>query len=102
MGNVKDLMSMIPGVGKAVKDMDIDDDAFKDIEAIIFSMTPQEREDPKILNGSRRKRIADGAGSNIQEVNRLIKQFAETSKMMKMMTSGGGRKAMNMMNNMKR
>ncbi len=102
MGNVKDLMGMIPGVGKAIKDMDIDDDAFKDIEAIIFSMTPQEREDPKILNGSRRKRIADGAGTNIQEVNRLIKQFAETSKMMKMMTTGGGRKAMNMMNNMKR
>ena len=102
MGNVKDLMSMIPGVGKAVKDLDIDDDAFKDIEAIIFSMTPMEREDPKILNGSRRKRIADGAGTDIQEVNRLIKQFAETSKMMKMMTSGGGRKAMNMMNNMKR
>ncbi|MDP2723420.1 MAG: signal recognition particle protein [Bacteroidales bacterium] len=102
MGNVKDLMAMIPGVGKAIKDMDIDDDAFKEIEAIIFSMTPEEREDPKILNGSRRKRIADGAGSDIQEVNRLIKQFAETSKMMKVMTTGGGRKAMNMMNNMKR
>lgn len=102
MGNVKDLMGMIPGVGKAIKDMDIDDDAFKDIEAIIFSMTPEERENPKVLNGSRRKRIADGAGSDIQEVNRLIKQFAETSKMMKMMTTGGGRKAMSMMNNMKR
>lgn len=102
MGNVKDLMGMIPGVGKAIKDADIDDDAFKEIEAIIFSMTPAERENPKILNGSRRKRIAKGAGTNIQEVNRLIKQFAETSKMMKMMTSGGGRKMANMMNQLKR
>ena len=102
MGNIKDLMGMIPGVGKAVKDADIDDDAFKEIEAIIYSMTPDERENPKILNGSRRKRIAIGAGTNIQEVNRLIKQFAETSKMMKMMTSGGGRKMANMMNKMKR
>jgi len=102
MGNVKDLMGMIPGIGKAVKDMDIDDDAFKSIEAIIYSMTPEERDNPKVLNGSRRKRIADGAGSDIQEVNRLIKQFAETSKMMKVMTTGGGRKAMSMMNNMKR
>ena len=102
MGNVKDLMGMIPGIGKAVKDMDIDDDAFKSIEAIIYSMTPEERDNPKVLNGSRRKRIADGAGSDIQEVNRLIKQFAETSKMMKVMTTGGGRKTMSMMNNMKR
>lgn len=102
MGNVKDLMGMIPGMGKAIKDVDIDDDAFKSIEAIIQSMTPKERENPKILNGSRRKRIAKGAGTNIQEVNRLIKQFGETSKMMKMMTSGGGRKMANMMQNMKR
>jgi signal recognition particle subunit SRP54 len=102
MGNVKDLMGMIPGMGKAIKDVDIDDDAFKSIEAIIQSMTPTERETPKILNGSRRKRIASGAGTNIQEVNRLIKQFGETSKMMKMMTSGGGRKMANMMQNMKR
>lgn len=102
MGNVKDLMGMIPGVGKAIKDADIDDDAFKGIEAIIFSMTPEERENPKILNGSRRKRIARGAGTDIQEVNRLIKQFAETSKMMKMMTSGGGRKMANMMNQLRR
>lgn len=102
MGNVKDLMGMIPGVGKAIKDADIDDDAFKDIEAIIYSMTPEERENPKILNGSRRKRIATGAGTTIQEVNRLIKQFAETSKMMKMMTSGGGRKMANMMNQIRK
>jgi signal recognition particle subunit SRP54 len=91
MGNVKDLMSMIPGMSKALKDTDIDDDAFKGIEAIIYSMTPEERENPKILNGSRRKRIARGSGNDIQEVNRLIKQFAETSKMMKMMSSGRGR-----------
>ncbi len=102
MGNVKDLMGMIPGVGKAIKDADIDDDAFKGIEAIISSMTEEERETPKILNGSRRKRIARGAGTDIQEVNRLIKQFAETSKMMKMMTTGGGRKMANMMNQLKR
>ncbi len=102
MGNVKDLMGMIPGMSRAIKDVDIDDDAFIGIEAIIQSMTPEERENPKLLNGSRRKRIANGAGSNIQEVNRLIKQFAETSKMMKMMTGGGGRKMANMMNGMKR
>ncbi|GAG96193.1 unnamed protein product, partial [marine sediment metagenome] len=78
MGNVKDLASMIPGVGKALKDIDVDDDAFKNIEAIIFSMTTAERDNPGILNGSRRKRIADGSGSTIQEVNRLIKQFDET------------------------
>lgn len=101
MGNVKDLMGMIPGMGKALRDVDVDDDAFKGIEAIIRSMTPDERENPKLLNGSRRKRIADGSGNDIQEVNRLIKQFAETSKMMKMMTSGGGRKMANMMQNMK-
>lgn len=88
MGNLKDLASMIPGVGKALKDIDIDDDAFKSIEAIIFSMTPKEREDPSILNGSRRKRIASGSGTDIQEVNRLIKQFDETRKMMRMITSG--------------
>ena len=97
MGNVKDLMGMIPGMGKAVKDADIDDDAFKGIEAIIFSMTNEERENPKILDGSRRKRIARGSGSDIQEVNRLIKQFAETSKMMRMMSSGGGKNMMRMM-----
>lgn len=88
MGNLKDLASMIPGVGKALKNIDIDDDAFKSIEAIIFSMTPAEREDPAVLNGSRRKRIAIGSGTDIQEVNRLIKQFDETRKMMRMITSG--------------
>jgi signal recognition particle subunit SRP54 len=89
MGNLKDLASMIPGVGKALKNIDIDDDAFKGVEAIIFSMTPAEREDPKLINGSRRKRIADGSGSTIQDVNRLIKQFDETRKLMKMMSKGG-------------
>jgi signal recognition particle subunit SRP54 len=89
MGNVKDLMAMIPGVGKAVKDLDIDDNAFKRIEAIIKSMTPGERKDPALLNGSRRKRIATGSGTSVQEVNKLLKQFDETRKMMKMMTKGG-------------
>ncbi|OQY02186.1 MAG: signal recognition particle protein [Bacteroidetes bacterium 4572_117] len=88
MGNLKDLAGMIPGVGKAIKNMDIDDDAFREIEAIIQSMTPEEREKPSVLNGSRRKRIADGSGRNIQEINRLIKQFDETRKMMKMMSGG--------------
>jgi signal recognition particle subunit SRP54 len=97
MGNVKDLMGMIPGMGKALKDTEIDDDAFKGIEAIIYSMTPEERENPKILNGSRRKRISRGSGNDIQEINRLIKQFAETSKMMKMMSGGGGKNMMRMM-----
>ena len=86
MGNLKDLASMIPGVGKAIKDIDMDDDAFKSIEAIIYSMTPEERTRPELLNGSRRQRIAKGSGTNIQEVNRLIKQFDQTRKMMKMMT----------------
>ncbi len=88
MGNIKDLAAMIPGMGKALKNMDIDDDAFKHIEAIIHSMTPAERDDPSLLNGSRRKRIAEGAGTDIQEVNRLIKQFSETRKMMKMVSQG--------------
>jgi len=86
MGNIKDLAAMIPGVGKAIKDIDIDDDAFKSIEAIIYSMTPKERTNPEILNGSRRNRIAKGSGTDIQEVNRLIKQFDQTRKMMKMIT----------------
>jgi signal recognition particle subunit SRP54 len=89
MGNVKDLMGMIPGVGKALKDLDIDDNAFKSIEAIIRSMTPEERLNPVVLNGSRRKRIATGSGTTVQEVNKLVKQFDETRKMMKMMTKGG-------------
>ena len=83
MGNIKDLMGMIPGVGKAIKDIDINDDAFKSIEAIIGSMTPKEREHPEIINGSRRERIAKGSGTNIQEVNRLLKQFDDMKKMMK-------------------
>jgi signal recognition particle subunit SRP54 len=105
MGNVKDLMGMIPGMGKSLKNLDIDDDAFKGIEAIIYSRTNDERENPKLLNGSRRRRIAIGSGSDIQEVNQLIKQFAETQKMMKMMTGGKGKNLMKMMgqaNNMKR
>ncbi len=87
MGNMKDLMGMIPGMGKAVKDMDIDDDAFKGIESIIRSMTPAEREDHKMLDGSRRKRIAQGSGANIADVNKLIKQFEETRKMMQLMSN---------------
>ena len=86
MGNLKELASMIPGLGKAAKDIDIDDNAFKSIEAIINSMTPKERSHPEILNGSRRQRIAKGSGTNIQEVNRLLKQFDQTRKMMKMVT----------------
>src|SRR6056297_1269347 len=91
MGNVKDLMSMVPGMGKAIKDLDLDDDAFKSIEAIINSMTPEERSDPKLLNGSRRARIADGSGTSVAEINRLVKQFSETRKMMRMMSSGKGK-----------
>ncbi len=90
MGNLKDLASMIPGVGKAIKDMDIDDDAFKGIEAIIQSMTPVERDTPEVLNGVRKNRIAKGSGTSIQDVNRLIKQFDETRKMMRMMSAGKG------------
>ena len=86
IANLKELASMIPGVGKAIKDIDIDDNAFKSIEAIIYSMTPQERTNPEILNGTRRTRIAKGSGTSIQEVNRLLKQFDQTRKMMKMVT----------------
>jgi signal recognition particle subunit SRP54 len=89
MGNIKDLVGMIPGMGKLTKNLDIDNDAFKGIEAIIQSMTPEERTNPKILNGSRRKRIAKGSGTTLQEVNRLIKQFGDTKKMMKMVQGGG-------------
>ncbi len=98
MGNVKDLMGMIPGMGKALKDVDIDDDAFKQVEAIIGSMTPLERENPQLINGSRRKRIAGGSGSTIQDVNRLLKQFEESRKMMRMFSNKGAMK--NMMRNM--
>lgn len=102
MGNLKDLASMIPGMGKALKNVDIDDDAFKGIEAIIRSMTPDERANPIILNGSRRKRIALGSGTTVQDVNKLIKQFDETKKMMKMVTGAKGSRMMqNMMANMK-
>ena len=89
MGNIKDLASMIPGVSKALKDIDIDDDAFKGVEAIIYSMTAAEREDPALINGSRRKRIAEGSGTTVQDVNRLLKQFEESKKMMKMLSGGG-------------
>ena len=88
MGNIKDLASMIPGMGKALKDVEIKDDAFKGIEAIILSMTPQERERPEIINGSRRKRIADGSGTSVAEVNRLLKQFEDTRKVMKNVMTG--------------
>jgi signal recognition particle subunit SRP54 len=94
MGNIKDLMGMIPGMGKAIKDIDIDDNSFKSIEAIIHSMTNQERETPEILNGSRRKRIASGSGTTIQDVNRLIKQFEDMRKMMKMFSNGNAQKMM--------
>ena len=100
MGNLKDLASMIPGVGKAIRDVDIDDNAFKGIEAIIYSMTPQERKNPAILNTSRRQRIAKGSGTNIQEVNRLIKQFDQTRKMMKMVTGAGMKGMMGRMKGM--
>ena len=91
MGNIKDLAAMIPGMGKALKDVDIDDDAFKGIEAIIHSMTPKERENPSLLNGSRKQRIAKGSGTTIVEVNRLLKQFDQTGKMMRMATIQQGK-----------
>ena len=104
MGNIKDLAAMIPGVGKAIKDVDIDDNAFKNIEAIINSMTPKERTNPEIINQSRRTRIAKGSGTNIQEVNRLLKQFDQMRKMMKMVSGISSSKMMQMaaaMKNMK-
>jgi signal recognition particle subunit SRP54 len=94
MGNVKDLLAMIPGVGKAVKDLDIDNDSFKGVEAIIRSMTPAERSEPGLINGSRKKRIAEGSGTNIQEVNKLMKQFEDMRKMMKAFTGGNAAKMM--------
>ncbi|MDX1444847.1 signal recognition particle protein [Lishizhenia sp.] len=99
MGNVKDLMGMIPGMGKALKGVEIEDDAFKHIEAIILSMSPEERENPAVINGSRKKRIAKGSGTNIQEVNKLLKQFQDTRKMMKMMSNK--KNMMSMMKQMK-
>ncbi|MDE5586293.1 MAG: signal recognition particle protein [Muribaculaceae bacterium] len=100
MGNIKDLAAMIPGVGKAIKDIDIDNNAFKGIEAIIYSMTPYERQNPEIINASRRQRIAKGSGTTLQEVNRLLKQFEETRKMMRMAT-GGMKNPMAMMRQMR-
>jgi signal recognition particle subunit SRP54 len=95
-------MGMIPGMGKAIKDIDIDDDSFKHIEAMINSMTLDERQQPDIINGSRRKRIASGSGRTVQDVNNLLKQFTDMRKMMKMMQSGGGRRGMmNMMRGMR-
>ncbi len=100
MGNLKDLAAMIPGVGKALKDVEIDDNAFKGIEAIISSMTEKERVNPSIINGSRRKRIAAGSGTTLQEVNRLLTQFEQTRKVMKAATSM--KNPMQMMRNMRR
>ena len=101
MGNIKDLASMIPGVGKAIKDIDIDNNAFNGIEAIIRSMTPKERTNPEVLNQSRKLRIAKGSGTSIQEVNRLVKQFDQTRKMMKMVTGSGMKQMMRNMPKMK-
>ena len=101
MGNVKDLLGMMPGMGKALQNLDMDDNAFKGIEAIIYSMTPVERENPSVINGSRRKRIAEGSGTSIPEVNRLLKQFEDTRKMMKMVTANKGRNMANIMRNMR-
>tara|TARA_R110002072_G_scaffold163357_1_gene315865 strand:- start:28340 stop:29668 length:1329 start_codon:yes stop_codon:yes gene_type:complete len=101
MGSMKDLVGMIPGAGKAMKDVDIDDDAFKHIEAIIHSMTPGERTVPSTINASRKKRIAKGSGTSVQQINQLLKQFDQMSKMMKMMQGGGGRKMMQMMGKMR-
>jgi len=101
MGSMKDLVGMIPGAGKALKDVDIDDDSFKHIEAIIHSMTPEERSNPTLINSSRKKRIGKGSGTTVQEVNQLMKQFNQMSKMMKMMQGGGGKKMMQMMGKMR-
>tara|TARA_R100001369_G_scaffold21881_6_gene39837 strand:- start:46602 stop:47930 length:1329 start_codon:yes stop_codon:yes gene_type:complete len=101
MGSMKDLLGMIPGAGKMLKDIDIDDDAFKHVEAIIYSMTPEERSTPTLINSARKKRIAGGSGTSVQQVNQLLKQFNQMGKMMKMMQGGGGQKMMQMMNGMK-
>ena len=102
MGNMKDLVGMIPGAGKMLKDVDVDDDSFKHIEAMIQSMTPNERSNPSLINKSRKDRIGKGSGTSIQQINQLLKQFTQMSKMMKMMQGGGGRKMMEMMKNMPR
>ena len=101
MGSMKDLIGMMPGANKMMKNVDLDDDSFKHIEAIIQSMTPEERANPKIINASRKKRIGMGSGTSVQEVNQLLKQFKEMSKMMKMMQGGGQKKMMDMMNQLK-
>ncbi len=101
MGNMKDLVGMIPGAGKALKDVEIEDDAFKHIEAIIHSMTPAERTKPAIIDMKRKNRIARGSGTKIEQVNQLLKQFDQMSKMMKMMQGGGGKNLMRMMGGMK-
>lgn len=101
MGNIKDLMGMIPGMSKAMKGIDIDDDAFKSIESIIYSMTPKERRNPSVINSSRKKRIAKGSGTSVTEVNQLLKQFNQMSKMMKMMQGGKGKAMMNMFKGMR-
>jgi signal recognition particle subunit SRP54 len=101
MGNMKDLVGMIPGAGKMMKDVDIDDDAFKHIEAIIHSMTVQERTNPSVINASRKKRIGKGSGTSVTQVNQLLKQFDQMSKMMKMMQGGKGKAMMNAMKNMR-
>ncbi|NCT18319.1 MAG: signal recognition particle protein [Flavobacteriaceae bacterium CG_4_8_14_3_um_filter_34_10] len=101
MGNMKDLIGMIPGAGKALKDVDIEEDSFKHIEAIIHSMTPEERSQPTIINANRKKRIGKGSGTSVQQVNQLLKQFEQMSKMMKMMQGGGGKKMMQMMGKMR-
>lgn len=100
MGSMKDLMGMIPGAGKMLKEIDVDDDAFKHVEAIIHSMTPEERAKPTIINASRKKRIGKGSGTSVQQVNQLLKQFNQMSKMMKMMQGGGSKKMMQMMKGM--
>ena len=102
MGSMKDLMGMIPGMGKMMKDVDIDDDAFKYVEAMIHSMTPKERSNPSIINNSRKKRISSGSGTSVQDLNKLMKQFNQMSKMMKMMQGSKGRNMMQMMKNMPR
>jgi signal recognition particle subunit SRP54 len=101
MGNMKDLMGMIPGMGKMMKDVDIDDDAFKYVEAIIGSMTPKERSNPKLMNHSRKMRIAKGSGTDMQQVNQLLKQFSQMSKMMRMMQGGKGRQMMQQLQGLK-
>ncbi|MEG1020813.1 MAG: signal recognition particle protein, partial [Myroides sp.] len=101
MGSMKDLVGMIPGVGKAMKDIEIEDDAFKHIEAIIHSMTPVERKKPTLLDAKRKLRIAKGSGTDIQQVNQLLKQFDQMSKMMKMMQGAQGKNLMRMMGQMK-